>query len=113
MTQARALIDRLLAADPGQRTAVLALGGSCLDESRRRRSRCIEAGRRRGRRARSEFDERPRALQDFVDRVPGQIPALLKLVEVCVDGGLESAMYEAQEQLTDAYLAAARRPKPA
>ena len=38
--------------------------------------------------------------------MPGHIPALLKLVEVCVDGGLESAMYEAQEQLTDAYLAA-------
>jgi hypothetical protein len=38
--------------------------------------------------------------------VPGQIPALLKLVEVCVDGGLEQTMYDAQEQLTDAYLAA-------
>ena len=39
-------------------------------------------------------------------RVPGQIPALLRLVEVCVDGGLEQPMYVAQEQLTDAYLAA-------
>ena len=39
-------------------------------------------------------------------RAPGQIPALLKLVEVCVDGGLEQTMYEAQELLTDAYLAA-------
>ena len=38
--------------------------------------------------------------------MPGQIPALLKLVEVCVDGGLEQSMYEAQEKLTDAYLAA-------
>ena len=33
-----------------------------------------------------------------------QIPALLKLVEVCVDGGLEATMYEAQAQLADAYL---------
>jgi len=43
-------------------------------------------------------------LQQFVARVPGQIPALLRLVEVCVDGGLESEMYETQAQLTDAYL---------
>ena len=38
--------------------------------------------------------------------MPGHVPALLKLVEVCVDGGLESTMYEAQAQLADAYLEA-------
>ena len=43
-------------------------------------------------------------LQEFAARVPNQIPALLKLVEVCVDGGLEVTMYEAQAQLADAYL---------
>ncbi len=36
---------------------------------------------------------------------PGTSPALLKLVEICVDGGLEATMYEAQAQLADAYLA--------
>ena len=56
--------------------------------------------------AASEFEEAATSLQEFVTRVPGQIPALLKLVEVCVDGGLEPTMYEAQAQLTDAYLAA-------
>ena len=45
-------------------------------------------------------------LQEFATRAPGQIPALLKLVEICVDGGLESTMYQAQVELTDAYLAA-------
>jgi hypothetical protein len=30
----------------------------------------------------------------------------LKLVEICVDGGLEATMYEAQAQLADAYLEA-------
>ena len=29
-------------------------------------------------------------LQEFVTRVSGQIAALLKLVEICVDGGLEA-----------------------
>ena len=48
------------------------------------------------------------ALHEFVTRVPNQIPALIKLVEICVDGGLESTMYMAQAQLADAYLAAGR-----
>jgi tetratricopeptide (TPR) repeat protein len=43
-------------------------------------------------------------LQEFVTRVSGQIDALLKLVEICVDGGLEAIMYEAQAHLADAYL---------
>ncbi|HMC75636.1 MAG TPA: tetratricopeptide repeat protein [Vicinamibacterales bacterium] len=45
-------------------------------------------------------------LQEFVTRVSGQIGALLKLVEICVDGGLEATMYEAQAVLADAYLEA-------
>jgi tetratricopeptide (TPR) repeat protein len=45
------------------------------------------------------------ALHEYVTRVPNQIPALMKLVEICVDGGLESTMYMAQAQLADAYLA--------
>jgi tetratricopeptide (TPR) repeat protein len=36
--------------------------------------------------------------------VSGQIDALLRLVEICVDGGLEATMYETQAQLADAYL---------
>ena len=43
-------------------------------------------------------------LQELVTRVSGQIDALLKLVEICVDGGLEAIMYEAQAHLADAYL---------
>jgi tetratricopeptide (TPR) repeat protein len=52
----------------------------------------------------ADFQQGAQTLQEFVHRVPGQITALLKLVEVCVDGGFESAMYEAQVLLTDAYL---------
>jgi tetratricopeptide (TPR) repeat protein len=36
------------------------------------------------------------------------VPALLRLVEVCVDGGFETPMYEAQAQLADAYLSTAQ-----
>lgn len=55
--------------------------------------------------AASDFEHAANVLQSFVDHVPAYIPALLKLVEVCVDGGLETAMYETQAQLADAYLA--------
>jgi tetratricopeptide (TPR) repeat protein len=53
-----------------------------------------------------EFEEAASILQEFVARRSAHVPALLKLVEVCVDGGLESTMYDAQAQLADAYLAA-------
>ena len=52
----------------------------------------------------SHFGDAAALLQEFAARVPNQIPALLKLVEVCVDGGLEATMHEAQAQLADAYL---------
>ena len=45
------------------------------------------------------------ALQEFVTRVPNHIPALMRLVEICVDGGLEATMYSAQAHLADAYIA--------
>ena len=53
-----------------------------------------------------EYGDAASLLQEFVTRVPNQIPALMKLVEVCVDGGLEATMHEVQAQLADAYLGA-------
>lgn len=44
------------------------------------------------------------ALQEFVTRVPHHLLALMRLVEIAMDGGLEATMYEAQAQLADAYL---------
>jgi len=46
------------------------------------------------------------ALEAFVSRLGGHIPALLKLVEICVDGGFDNRMVSAQARLADAYLAA-------
>jgi tetratricopeptide (TPR) repeat protein len=54
--------------------------------------------------ASGNFMDAAAILQEFVTRVPGQIVALLKLVEIAVDGGLEAIMYEAQAHLADAYL---------
>ncbi len=58
--------------------------------------------------AHGDYQTAASILQEYVARATLQIPALLKLVEVCVDGGLESTMYETQGQLCDAYLSAGR-----
>jgi tetratricopeptide (TPR) repeat protein len=47
-------------------------------------------------------------LEEFVERVPNHVPALLRLVEICFEGGLETAMRAAQARLADAYLAIGR-----
>jgi tetratricopeptide (TPR) repeat protein len=52
-----------------------------------------------------EWADAAAALNEFVNREPGHIPALMRLVEICVDGGLEATMHSAQAQLADAYLA--------
>jgi tetratricopeptide (TPR) repeat protein len=56
--------------------------------------------------ARSDWAWAAAALRELLRRVPNSIPGLTRLIEICVDGGLDSAMYEAQAMLADAYLAA-------
>jgi lipopolysaccharide biosynthesis regulator YciM len=58
--------------------------------------------------AKNDFAAAAVALQEFTARVPSHIIGLMRLVEVCVDGGIESTMYEAQAQLAEAYLASGR-----
>jgi tetratricopeptide (TPR) repeat protein len=105
LARAKGLLTRLLLADPSRRGVVAELGWSFVGSSPETTFTCVDAAVD-GAIASAEFLEAATTLQEFVTRVPGQIPALLKLVEVCVDGGLEQTMYDAQEQLTDAYLAA-------
>ena len=54
---------------------------------------------------RLEWEPAATALQRFVTRAPGCIGALVKLVEVAVDGDLGATASQAQEMLADAYLA--------
>ena len=64
---------------------------------------CIEVAARAAIAA-DEWGSAAAALNEFVNRVPNHIPALMRLVEICVDGGLEATMHSAQAQLADAYL---------
>ena len=58
--------------------------------------------------AENDFAAAAVALQEFTARVPSHIIGLMRLVEICVDGGIESTMYEAQAQLAEAYMATGR-----
>ncbi len=58
--------------------------------------------------AENDFAAAAVALQEFTTRVRSHLVALMRLVEICVDGGLEATMYEAQASLADAYLEAGR-----
>lgn len=105
LDEARDLLPQLLALDRTLRDRVIELAWTLADRNAEAAYVCIEAVVDSSA-ATSEFADAATVLQEFVARVPAQIAALLKLVEICVDGGLEGAMYDAQAQLTDAYLAA-------
>lgn len=55
-----------------------------------------------------DWDRAVSILDDFATRVPHHVPALLRLIEVCVDAGLTDTMLATQERLADAYLYAGR-----
>ena len=105
--EVREILQKLLSVDRGARHRVVNFAWPLLDASPDAAFVCIDAAVDSAIGAR-EFDEAASLLQEFVTRRPAHITALLKLVEVCVDGGLESTMCDAQTQLADAYLAAGK-----
>ena len=102
---ARRMLPRLFALDRERRHSVVELAWSLSSSNRDAAFVCVDAAADAAIAA-GEFDDAAAVLQEFVTRHPGHVPTLLKLVEVCVDGGLETMMYDAQAQLADAYLAA-------
>jgi tetratricopeptide (TPR) repeat protein len=98
------VLQQILADDPGRRDALVILGCSVAEVNPDGGYECIEVASRTAI-ASGEWGSAAAALNEFVSRVPNHIPALMRLVEVCVDGGLEATMHSAQAQLADAYLA--------
>lgn len=74
-----AVLQRILAEDPSRRDGLVILGSSVAAVNADAGYECIEVA----------------ALNEFVNRVPNHIPALMRLVEICVDGGLEATMHSA------------------
>lgn len=103
LDQAREMLPALLELDPSVRARVVDLAWTLSGANADAAFVCVDAAVNVSIAA-SDFEDAAAVLHEFVTRAPDQIQALLKLVEVCVDGGLETTMYEAQAQLADAYL---------
>jgi tetratricopeptide (TPR) repeat protein len=102
---ARELLARLLLMDESMRTRIMELAWTLAEVAPDAAFACIDTAVDAALAGHNYMDAAA-LLQEFATRVPGQIASLLKLVEICVDGRLEAAMYEAQAQLADAYLEA-------
>ena len=61
--------------------------------------------------ASGDFGKAARRLQAFLEKTPRHLAALLRLVEVCVDGDLDAALVAAQQELSEAYLEAGEAEK--
>ncbi|MFL6280264.1 MAG: tetratricopeptide repeat protein [Vicinamibacterales bacterium] len=107
LDEVRAILQQVLSVNGDSRQSVIDLAWNYSDSSPDAAFVCLDAAVDSAIAGR-EFDDAASLLQEFVTRRPAHVPALLKLVEVCVDGGLESTMCDAQTQLADAYLAAGK-----
>jgi tetratricopeptide (TPR) repeat protein len=105
--EGRELASRVVLRDPSRREELVLLGCRLCDSDGEAAFQCIDVATDAAV-GDNDWPAAASALHEYVTRVPGHIPALMKLVEVCVDGGLEATMYSAQAQLADAYLKADR-----
>jgi tetratricopeptide (TPR) repeat protein len=103
----KAAVQQALKLDPSQAQAAVALGCKLAESDPDAGYQAFDAVIDTAL-ARSDFSAAAVALQEFTTRVPSHVVGLMRLVEICVDGGIESTMYEAQAQLAEAYLASGR-----
>ncbi len=107
LDEGRAAVASALAADPSLREAAIAMACRLAESDAESAYPGIEAVADAAV-ADGDYAAAAAALHEFVTRVRRHIVALMRLVEICVDGGLEATMYSAQAQLADAYLDAGR-----
>jgi tetratricopeptide (TPR) repeat protein len=105
LEEAQPLVARVLERDPAMVNEIVNIGWSFCQSNPDAAFMCIDAAAALAV-TQGDYQTAASILQEYVARATQQVPALLKLVEVCVDGGLEEAMYETQAQLCDAYLSA-------
>ncbi len=105
--EGRAAVTECLTLDREQAQAAVVLGCRLADGLPEAGYQCVDAVADHAL-ADGDFAAAAVALHEFTIRVPNHLVALMRLVEICVDGGLESTMYEAQAQLADAYLEGGR-----
>jgi tetratricopeptide (TPR) repeat protein len=102
-----AIANRMLGEDASQRDAIVALGCNVAAEAPETGFRVLELAVAESV-AQRDWLAAAAALQAFAAQVPNHVPALMRLVEVCIDGGLDAEVDAAQAQLAEAYLARGR-----
>jgi tetratricopeptide (TPR) repeat protein len=95
---------RALEQDPSRENDIVSLasrvGGTSRDVGRQLVALAVGLALGRG-----DAPAAARALEEFLASLPDDVPTLMRLIEVCADGGLEADVYRAQGLLADAYLA--------
>ena len=102
-TEGKAAIVKALSLDRNQTEAIVVLGCKLAESNPEAGYQPIDAVADAAL-AEGDYAAAAVALHEFTTRVRSHLVALMRLVEICVDGGLESTMYEAQAALADAYL---------
>jgi tetratricopeptide (TPR) repeat protein len=110
IAEGTALLQKLIDDDPSRRDTLILLGCTISATNPAAGYECIDMAARLAI-VEDDWVSAASAVGEFVSRVPNHIPALMQLVEISVDGGLEATMFAAQAQLADAYLAAGSGPE--
>jgi hypothetical protein len=104
--EARRVLMRLLALPGSRRDALVGLSSELADERQLEAAYACAEVIADAAVAMGDWKGAAAGLQEFVARVPYHVPALMRLVEICVDGGLDGTIYAVQGLLADAYVAA-------
>ncbi len=107
VAEGRGILSELLADHAASRTAVFALGHALTDVDADAAFACLELASDAAV-VENDFKTATSALRTFIDHVPDHVPALMKLIEISVDGGLDAMTFATQAQLADAFLATGR-----
>lgn len=107
MPEGKAAVAQALTLDRNQAQAAVVLGCKLAESNQEAGYQPIDAVADAAL-AEGDYAAAAVALGEFTTRVRSHLLALMRLVEICVDGGLEATMYEAQATLADAYLEAGR-----
>lgn len=103
--EGRQLLHEVLRQDPARRQDVALLGLSISQTDRDSAFQLIDLAADAAI-AEGDWESAAAGLQELLTRGPSHLPALMRLVEISVDGDLSATMYTAQAQLADAYLEA-------
>jgi tetratricopeptide (TPR) repeat protein len=107
LDEGRESVVRAITLDPDRREAAVGLGCRLAEAAPEAGYRAIDVVADAALAA-GDYAAAAAALHEFVTRVRFHLVALMRLVEICVDGQLEATLAEAQAQLADAYLEVGR-----